>query len=155
MRQLRENRFLFVFGADRTAVGTDQIEMRIVDVFDARHRRQIGQAGEHQGRQQAREQQGVAGILAARLLECGHRCGHRLHTGQCHRARGEGAQDDEDRRQSEGGLVVDPRVGNGVIGRLRLREVAGADPQQAHAHGEEYSAEEQVGRDGKQHRGGA
>ena len=36
MGQLRENRFLFVFGADRAAVGSDQVEMRIVDVFDPR-----------------------------------------------------------------------------------------------------------------------
>ena len=155
MGELREDGFLFVFGADRAAVGADEVDMRVVDVFDAGDRRQIGQAREHECGEQSRQQQGVAGVLAARLLECGNRCGHGLHTGQGDGSGGECAQDDEDGGQTESRLVADIAVHDRVVRGLGVRGVAESDADEADGHREEHGAEEQIGRHGQQHRGGS
>jgi hypothetical protein len=85
-------------------------------------------------------------------LNAGTAVGHGLDTGQGNGPRGEGAQHDEDRGQPESRLVADAAVDDRVVGGLGVRGVAEADPDEAHAHGEEHGAEEQVGRHGQEHR---
>jgi hypothetical protein len=155
VRQLREDGFLFVFGADRAAVAADEIEMRVVDVFDSGDRRQIGQPREHESGEQSRQQQGVAGVLAARLLERRNRVGHGLHTGQCDGSGRERAQDDEDGGQAESRLIADVAVHDRVVGGLGVRGVAESDADETDRHREEHGTEEQVGRHGQQHRSGS
>ncbi|SIJ26801.1 Uncharacterised protein [Mycobacteroides abscessus subsp. abscessus] len=151
MRELTEDRFLFVLGRDGTAVGADEIEVRIVDVLHPGHRGEVGQPREHDRGEEPGEDEGVAGVLPARLRERGNRGGHGLDAGERHRTRGEGAEHDEDRRESQARLVGQLVVDDRVVRRLRLRDVALGDHEQADDHREEDGAEEEVGGDREQH----